>query len=173
LEQEKQISLANYKLNRSQFLPSISMGYNNMSMFGSGSDNKSYTYSSRFQSGQFGLGIPLFYGAQRARVKASGIQQQISENALAAGKFKFQNEFAQLTAQLQSFTSTANYFEQSGLKNARLIMKTANLQFQNGDINYLDWALLSNQAISIENDYLEAIHNLNSVLIQFNYLNNN
>lgn len=173
LEQEKQISLANYKLNRSQFLPSISMGYNNMSMFGSGSDNKSYTYSSRFQSGQFGLGIPLFYGAQRARVKASGIQQQISDNALAAGKFKFQNELSQLAAQLQSFTTTANYFEQSGLKNARLIMKTANLQFQNGDINYLDWALLSNQAISIENDYLEAIQNFNAVVIQINYLNNN
>ena len=144
-----------------------------MTMFGSGSDNKSYTYSSRFQSGQFGLGIPLFYGAQRARVKASGIQQQISENAFAAGKLKFQNEFAQLTAQLQSFSTTANYFEQLGLKNAQLIMKTANLQFQNGDINYLDWALLSNQAISIENDYLEAIHHLNTVLIQFNYLNNN
>lgn len=173
LEQEKQISLANYKLNRSQFLPSISMGYNNMSMFGSGSDNKSYTYSSRFQSGQFGLGIPLFYGAQRARVKASGIQQQISDNALAAGKFKFQNELSHLAVQLQSFTTTANYFEQSGLKNARLIMKTANLQFQNGDINYLDWALLSNQAISIENDYLEAIQNFNAVVIQINYLNNN
>lgn len=173
LEQEKQISLANYKLNRSQFLPSISMGYNNMTMFGSGSDNKSYNYSSRFQSGQFGLGIPLFYVAQRARVKASGIQQQISENELATGKFKFQNEFAQLAAQLQSFTTTANYFEQSGLKNANLIMKTANLQFQNGDINYLDWALLNNQAISIENDYLEAIHNLNAVVIQINYLNNN
>jgi cobalt-zinc-cadmium resistance protein CzcA len=173
LEQEKQISIANYKLNRSQFLPSISMGYNNMTMFGSGSDNKSYTYSSRFQSGQFGLGIPLFYGAQRARVKASGIQKQISENDLAAGTFKFQIELSQLTAQLQSFTTTANFFEQSGLKNANLIMKTASLQFQNGDINYLDWALLNNQAISIENDYLEAIHNLNAVVIQINYLNNN
>ncbi len=173
LEQDKQISLANYKLNRAQFLPSISMGYNNMSMFGSGSDNKSYTYSSRFQSGQFGLGIPLFYGAQRARVKSAGIQQQIAENAFAAGTFKFQNELSQLAAQLQSFTTTANYFEQSGLKNAGLIMKTASLQFQNGDINYLDWALLNNQAISIENDYLEAIHNLNSVVIQINYLNNN
>jgi len=173
LEQDKQISFANYKLNRAQFLPSISMAYNNMSMFGSGSDNKSYTYSSRFQSGQFGLGIPLFYGAQRARVKSAGIQQQIAENALAAGTFKFQNELSQLAAQLQSFTTTANYFEQSGLKNANLIMKTASLQFQNGDINYLDWALLNNQAISIENDYLEAIHNLNAVVIQINYLNNN
>jgi cobalt-zinc-cadmium resistance protein CzcA len=173
LEQEKQISSANYKLNRAQFLPSISMGYNNMTMFGSGSDNKSYTYSSRFQSGQFGLGIPLFYGAQRARVKSAGIQQQIAENALLAGTSKFQNELSQLAAQLQSFTTTANYFEQSGLKNANLIMKTASLQFQNGDINYLDWALLNNQAISIENDYLEAIHNLNAVVIQINYFNNN
>lgn len=173
LEQDKQISLANYKLNRAQFLPSISMGYNNMSMFGSGSDNKSYTYSSRFQSGQFGLGIPLIYGGQRARVKLAGIQQQIAENALLAGTFKFQNELSQLAAQLQLFTTTANYFEQSGLKNANLIMKTASLQFQNGDINYLDWALLNNQAISIENDYLEAIHNLNAVVIQINYLNNN
>jgi cobalt-zinc-cadmium resistance protein CzcA len=173
LEQEKQISLAKSKLDRAQFLPSISMGYNNMSMFGSGSDNKSYTYSSRFQSGQFGLGIPLFYGAQRAQVKSAGIQQQIAENAQLAGTFKFQNELSQLAAQLQSFTTTANYFEQSGLKNANLIMKTASLQFQNGDINYLDWALLNNQAISIENDYLEAIHNLNAVVIQINYLNNN
>jgi cobalt-zinc-cadmium resistance protein CzcA len=173
LEQDKQISSANYKLNRAQFLPSISMGYNNMTMFGSGSDNKSYTYSSRFQSGQFGLGIPIFYGAQRARVKSAGIQQQIAENALLAGTIKFQNELSQLAAQLQSFTTTANYFEQSGLRNANLIMKTASLQFQSGDINYLDWALLNNQAISIENDYLEAIHNLNSVVIQINYLNNN
>ena len=144
-----------------------------MSMFGSGSDNKSYTYSSRFQSGQFGLGIPLFYGAQRARIKAAGIQQQISENVFSTEKSKFESAYNQYVLQIESLSQTANYFEQSGLKNAELIIKTANLQFLNGEIDYLDWALLSNQAISIENDYLEAIHNLNTVVIQFNYLNNN
>jgi cobalt-zinc-cadmium resistance protein CzcA len=64
-------------------------------------------------------------------------------------------------------------YEVSPYMITNLIMKTASLQFQNGDINYLDWALLNNQAISIENDYLEAIHNLNAVVIQINYLNNN
>ena len=51
----------------------------------------------------------------------------------------------------------------------QLILETANKQFINGEINYLDWVMLTNQAINIQSNYLDAIKNLNESIIQINY----
>ncbi|MDZ7647871.1 MAG: TolC family protein [Cytophagales bacterium] len=59
--------------------------------------------------------------------------------------------------------------EQTGLTNATLISDTANKQFANGGINYLEWVMLTNQAISLRNEYLIAVNNLNESIIQLNY----
>ena len=65
------------------------------------------------------------------------------------------------------------YFENNGLKNASLIAETAEKQFVNGEINYLDFVLLLNQSISIQNNYAEALKTLNDTVIQLNYLTSN
>ena len=65
-----------------------------------------------------------------------------------------------------------NYFEKTALKNASVIFETSNKQFVNGEINYLEWVMLTNQAISIQSEYVDAIKNLNETIIQINYLNN-
>jgi cobalt-zinc-cadmium resistance protein CzcA len=64
------------------------------------------------------------------------------------------------------------YYEEIALKNAALITKIADLQFSNGDINYLEWTQLINQNISIQSNYADAIYNLNTTIIQLNYLTN-
>lgn len=51
-----------------------------MTMKGTGSDNITYDYSNRFQSIQIGLGIPLFFDSQKAKLNASKINQNISDN---------------------------------------------------------------------------------------------
>jgi heavy metal efflux system protein len=56
------------------------------------------------------------------------------------------------------------------LLNAAIITKTANLQFANGDINYLEWTMLINNAISIQSNYADAVNELNQTIIQLNYL---
>ena len=61
------------------------------------------------------------------------------------------------------------YFESKALKQAQTITGTANLQFLNGEINYLEWVLLINQAIRIESDYIEAANNRNSALAELNF----
>lgn len=65
---------------------------------------------------------------------------------------------------------TVKYFEETALKNADLIAKTANQQFANGDINYLEWTMLINNAISIQSGYADALKNLNQSIIQLTYL---
>ena len=68
---------------------------------------------------------------------------------------------------------TIQYFENTGLKNANIITETAKKQFANGEINYLDFVMLINQSIAIQNNYIDAVKLLNDTIIQINYLTTN
>jgi cobalt-zinc-cadmium resistance protein CzcA len=65
-----------------------------------------------------------------------------------------------------------NFFEQQQLPNAKLIQKTAMELFDKGEINYLEWSNLNNQAIQIQRNYLEVVRDYNFNLIKINYLIN-
>jgi cobalt-zinc-cadmium resistance protein CzcA len=77
----------------------------------------------------------------------------------------------QLRQALQTQQKTLTYYESTGLDNARGIYYLGGLQFKNGSINYLEWIMLMNQAISMESDYLDALHQYNLQAIQLRYLN--
>ncbi len=170
VEQQKNIVDRARKLERAKLLPDFNIGYYNMTMKGTGSDNITYSASTRFQSVQVGLGIPLFFGAQKAKIAASRISEVMTDNLLRLQKQEIQNQYQSLLIRHQSNLATVNYFESSALKNAKLIFETAGKQFSNGDINYLEWVMLTNQAINIQSSYIDAIKNLNETILQINYL---
>lgn len=172
VEQQKTISAISLKLERSKLLPELSASYSNMSMRGFGADNVFYTGSSRFQSAQVGVGIPLFYGGQRSKVKAAQTNQLIAANAYANSLQLLKADYSKAIMEYNKNLQAVTYYEQKALKNADTIIQTANKQFKSGEINYLDWALLMNQGIAIQNEYINVIKNLNESIIQINYLNN-
>jgi cobalt-zinc-cadmium resistance protein CzcA len=170
IEQQKKMSVLNSKLEKSKLMPDLSIGYYNMTMNGAGADNNYYNSSTRFQSVQVGLGIPLFFGSHRAKINASKINQYISENDYVIERNNLQLGYKSVIGQYQTNLETVNYFEKTALKNAKLIFETANKQFLNGELNYLEWVMLTNQAIGIQSNYLDAVKNLNETIIQINYL---
>jgi len=170
VEQQKKLSLINRKLEKSRLMPDLNLGYYNMTMRGTGSDNITYNSSTRFQSVQVGVGIPLFFGGQRAKINSLKINQTISENNYLQEMQLLQNQYNSILSQYKTNLSTVNYFESTALKNAELISLTASKQFNNGELNYLEWVMLTNQAINIQANYLDAIKNLNETTIQINYL---
>ena len=170
LEQQKKVSLASTKLEKSKLLPSLTLGYNNTSITGTGANDVVYDKSTRFQSGQIGLGIPLFGGSQKAKIAASKIGESISENEYQKEKLVLQTQFQNAISQYQSDLEKLDYFERTALPNAKIIIETANKQFYNGDINYLDWVLLANQSITIKSNYIDTVIHYNEIIIQLNYL---
>ena len=96
----------------------------------------------------------------------------IAENSYNYGLKTLQIEYQQALKNYQSNKLTVAYFETTALKNANSIIKTANQQFSNGDINYLEWTMLVNNAANIQSDYCDALKQLNYVTIQLNYLTN-
>lgn len=170
MEQQKKVSLINQKLERSKFLPDLNVGYYNMSMKGTGADNVIYNSSSRFGAMQVGIGIPLFFGAQKARLNASKISRSIADNTYLQELNALQAQYRSAVAQYRTNLTAVNYYETTGLNNSTLIFDAANKQFVNGEINYLEWVMLTNQAISIRSGYLDAVNSLNESIIQINYL---
>ncbi len=170
LQQQKQISLVNKQLEKSKLLPELNFGYNNQSIQGTGADNVLYAKSDRFNFVQFGIGVPLFFGSQKAKINSAITLELISENNYQMGLQAMKTDLQSAYKQYQTQSETVKYFENTALKNANTITKTANQQFTNGDINYLEWTMLINNAISIQSNYTDAVKELNQTIIQLNYL---
>lgn len=170
LEQEKNVSLVNTQLQKSKLLPDLHFAYNNMTMQGVGANNVTYTRSTRFNSFQFGIGVPIFFGSQKAKINAAKTLEMISENNLQIGLQSMKIEYEIAFKKYQNQSATVQYFEDTALKNANIITKTANQKFENGDINYLEWSMLINNATSIQSNYADAVNELNQTIILLNFL---
>ena len=170
LDQQKKISLAQVKLERSRLMPDLLVGYNWMSIEGLGPDNVVYDNSPNFKSAQFGIGVPLFFGSQKGKVKAAKYLEVIAENNYQTGLISFRNELLAASKEYELKNSNVNYFESKGLQNAMDMKNIASAKFVNGEINFLEWAILINNSASIQSNYIEAVNDLNMAIIQLNYL---
>lgn len=169
--QQQQIAKANTDVERSKLLPELIAGYNNSSIQGTGADEVKYSAGHRFHSGQLGIGIPIFTGAQKARIRASRINEQIAANNYNIEKQMLQNTYLKYLSQFQQNKQMLNLYQNQYLKNVSTIKETANRQFVNGDINYLEFVMLINQSINIENGYIDMMNEYNRSLIALIYLN--
>ena len=164
-----QINTANaqLKLEKAKLLPAINVGYISGTMYGFGSDNNFYTHSARFNTGQVGLKIPVF-SKQGQTIKLAKINTLIVSSMADADRIRIQNEIDALFKQFETQSQIMQDLEKIALPNAKIIFETAQKQFVNGEIDYLEWARLINQSISIQSDYQDALMKYNQLAIQIN-----
>ena len=170
LEQEKNIQNAKLQTEKAKLNPTFNIGYNNMSMYGNGADNKFYERSARFHSGMIGVGLPIFNSAQKSVIEAQKVNQQIAENNYQLGLVNLKNQYLQNLRQFQKLNDEISYYQKTGLQNSESILKTANNQYFNGEINYLEWTLLVTQAFEIQNKYIDRLKETNDKIIEINSL---
>ena len=61
------------------------------------------------------------------------------------------------------------YYETSGLGQARQIIEAANLAYKGGEISFAELSQYLNQAMDIRKNHLEALNQYNQDAIQLNY----
>ena len=170
LEQEKNIQNAKLLAEKAKLSPSLNLGVNSMTMKGNGADEKYYNATHRFQSGFVGVGIPVFNSAQKSVIEAQKVNQLIAENNYQLGLINLKNQYLQNLGQFQKLNDEISYYQKTGLQNSESILKTANNQYFNGEINYLEWTLLVTQAFEIQNKYIDRLKETNDKIIEINSL---
>lgn len=162
LNQQIAISKAEAQLERSRLLPDVLVGYTNQSM--------KNINNNRFNTVQIGVGIPLFTKGQRALAKAAKAKVAISENQYQRKEMELKTKLSQQMNNYTSQMKIVENYEQKQLPKSETLLKAAEKQMEAGEIDYLNWVILTNQAVKTKVDYIDSIEKLNETTSELNFL---
>lgn len=169
---ESQLTKLELKLEKSKLYPDLNLAYTNMSIQGTGADNVYYNKNSRFQSGQIGVSIPLFYSSQKSVINSIKVKEEIVENELNFERKKLELEYVQNKQKLMFLMKELNQYEDIIMVNSKEIIQSVTLQFKKGEIDYFQWSVWVNQNIALQSEYYNKLKIYNEEAIRYHYLIN-
>lgn len=173
IEKEKSANEAAIKVEKAALIPEITVGYFSMTMQGMGADDVLYGSGTRFQSFQLNLGIPVFNGANKARREAYKINSTILSNQSELQKKLVENTWQSFENKRNNDLLVLKNYEENVLPGAKSMISTANNQIFKGEINFMEWSWIMNQALESRLDYLEKVKSYNDASIQVLYQTTN
>jgi cobalt-zinc-cadmium resistance protein CzcA len=117
-----------------------------------------------------GLKIPLLFSGTSSKIKASKIAQEIVSEQKQDYKTKLEAQYNALLATLKQYAEAVNYYENEGKVLKNEIIKTANLTYKEGEIDFFQYIQSLETAKDIELSYLENLNAHNQTVININHL---
>lgn len=151
------------KAEQHRLLPDISLGY----FYG----NNHYENARGYHGFQVGLGIPLYWGDHRSKVKASRIATNANELLLQNNLTLLEIKYRNLQNELQKFRETIDFYHNTGKRLSSEITRTATRSYETGEIDFYQFAVSMENALKLTLDYYEAVSEYNRVALEMNYLN--
>lgn len=171
--QEEQ-ARAQTRVERSRLSPDFTLGYSNQSIVGyQSTDGVSQTYygaGHRFSIVNLGVGIPLFNKVTKARIRAGQVNEEVAKLTTAATEEQLRINLQQLKETFRKRQQELQYYETSGRQQATAMVQHARLAFEKGEISYMEWVLLMNNAATIHLGYADALKGYNDTLVEIEYL---
>ena len=110
--------------------------------------------------------------AYRNRVKAAQLEQSYQQSVLDYERLALVTNYNQSYQQLLKDQDLLRYYESKGLAQAEAIIKSSNLAYRGGEINFAELTQYLSQAIDIQKNYLDVLNQYNQSAIQLNYFLN-
>ncbi len=160
MELDQQIAKRNSSLAKNELLPGISASYFTRS---------NSAIEENFSGYQIGLNIPLLFFGDRSKIKSANIQERAKEAALEDAKISLKQEQSQLVNRLAVQQKALNTYQENQLKMADELLKTAQLSYKAGEIDFFRYVQSLEQAQRIQLDYLTKLRDYNQTIIDLNY----
>ncbi|MDZ7723857.1 MAG: CusA/CzcA family heavy metal efflux RND transporter [candidate division KSB1 bacterium] len=151
---------AEHRATRSESWPDPFFRYSQRDLPGSGK-------ASAFE---LGFRLPLDIWAEQGRNRAARYEAQIQHQEYRNVKGQIQALFENLLNRMNTLRTQLDYYRDSRLRRADLIMKSAKEQIQAGNIDYLDYVQYFDQATAIRLNYLDVLRDYNRTVIELHYL---
>lgn len=152
------------KVEKRKLLPDLQFSY----FQGTNNGEEARNYSG-FQAG---VAIPLWFGADKARIDASKTEMIIAQHELENYKTQLISKYQSLISEMRNYQEAINYYNSSGKALSQETISHAAMAFQNGEIDYLQYVQLIENAIDIELNYLENLLYYDKTVLEANYLMN-
>ncbi len=158
IKQQVEISKRETQVERLKLMPDLSVGYFNQT-------NKDLDNAYRFKGVQVGVAIPILFFSQSAKIRAKKINEQIAQNNYEYYNLVAQGELKIMIEEYSKLKSSLEYYENNAIKQADLIIMHAEKSYQGGNIDYVEYILNLDKALSIKSNYLKTLNDYNLSII--------
>lgn len=171
--QQVDISTTEKKLERSKMMPEFSVGYVSQTMSGTQDINgipRTFGLNERFTGIQAGVAIPLWFTPNLAKLKAAKLNENIARTNAEYYSKSLWDGYRTLMDEASKYLGSIDYYEKQALPEAILIIEQSTRSYKAGALDYLDYVLSLNRALSIKQNYLDALNNYNQTIINLEYI---
>jgi cobalt-zinc-cadmium resistance protein CzcA len=161
-EKLQKLSTANLQVERNMLLPDISLSY--FQGTNNGENAKVYPGFA------VGLAVPIFFGAQSARIQAAKIEKEINAANTLNYSVMLKSRSDEIFTEIRKYSEVLKQYKDLGKETSEEIMKYAQKAFQEGEIDFHTYISSLEEAINIELDYLDNLSDYNQAVLELNYL---
>ena len=131
----------------------------------------------RFTEGNFfgfevTVGVPLFYGATKAKVKAAQKDREVALLAMQQEQREKERDYQQGYRRLQNASQRMEYYSGENLVKAKDIERLSTLEYENGEISYVEYTNALQEAIDMRLKQAEVVNEYNEAVLALMALNN-
>jgi cobalt-zinc-cadmium resistance protein CzcA len=173
IQQQVEVAQIEKKLERSQMLPDINVGYFSQTIIGTQDIDgvpRNFGKEYRFTGVQAGISIPLWFPPYTSRAKAAKINESIARTDAEYYTMSVDGNLQTLIDEYRKFSSSAEYYEKQAVPEADLIIDHATRSYRSGALDYLEYVLTLGRALAIRQNYLDALNNCNQTIISIDYI---
>lgn len=154
------IAQKNIALQKAKALPGLAFGY-----FNQGERNS--PIGNRFR---IGFTVPLWFGQYKSNINAAKTEWEINKQKASGLQQQLSIQLIQAQNELSIYTQSLQYYKNTGIPKANVIIGTAKRFFESGENDYINYLRNINDAYSIQLKYLEVIRNYNQAILSIKYL---
>lgn len=122
---------------------------------------------------QIGVAVPLFFNSNIAKRKTARLEQQSWEEMRSNKEIQMETFYLKKKAELSQYDEMIKYYNKNGKKLSDEILKTAELNFKNGEIDFFQYIQSLENAINIQLSYLDNVLSYNKSYLELHYFNFN
>ena len=155
------------------FMPSLNVGLRHQLVFSG--INPYGVDRSRFAEGNWmgfevGIGIPLFYGSQKAKRAAARLDVDIARASREQAERQSDTDMLQAENTVAAARRSYDYYQTDGLIAAREMRRLSCVEYEAGEISYVEHVQNLSSALAFEMDDAKATDALNQAVIRLNFI---
>ncbi len=158
IEKSKQM----LKLNKQQLLPDITIG-----AFQGVNNGAS---PNRYWGVQAGIAIPLFYKSDKSKINASKTELLMKDSQYKDYINQLTSTYKILLSELEMNKNEIETYDLFGKELANETIINANKSYKAGNIDFLHYAYLLDNAMTLKTSYLKSMYLYNLTALEINYL---
>jgi len=117
------------------------------------------------------LAVPLFLNSQQIRIKSSRLNVDMAKNENTQRRSQIFANYQVLESEIAQLETALLQFQNSDKKLSEQLVLHAHKAFQNGEIDFMQFTQLLENATNIKINFLQVQLDLNMTILEANYLN--